>query len=273
MGSATVSGNAHAVYWALDCPVPNVPTALVVDDATLTSLTAHWTAPSGPPVTSYTLRWRIDPAGDWTEIPGILTTSHTVDMLDPCTKYDFAVKAVNDCGDGPWTDPVENETLCDRVSGGGGGGFLCGWRGLCGINWNGLALVGDKFSNVIGLSDFTLFTEFGNGMRMLITTPPLHDDRKRIFVPRFEIEVEAGEGLPDFPTSPPLMVLDYSKDGGKTFVPLQQFRSMGAAGEYFKRLRWLNLGQARTWIFRLSYTDASRPAIIGTYVDTYKGLG
>lgn len=145
------------------------------------------------------------------------------------------------------------------------------WRGQVGINWQGRALVGDAFSNVLGLSDFDVFTEYGNIMQFLVTTPPLHDDRKRIFVNRFEIEVEAGEGLSN--GAAPQMMLDYSKDGGKTWIPLQMFRSMGKVGEYIKRLRWINMGMSRTWVFRLRYTDSARPAIIGSYWSGYKGLG
>jgi len=147
------------------------------------------------------------------------------------------------------------------------------WRGQCGINWAGLALVGDAFAPLVGLSDFTIFTEYGNSMPFLVTSPPIHDDRKRIFIPRFEIEVEAGQGLPNNPEGYGQMMLDISKDGGKTFGNLTRWRSMGQVGQYFLRLRWMNLGNARTWIFRLQYSDAARPAIIGTYVDLYKGLG
>lgn len=147
------------------------------------------------------------------------------------------------------------------------------WRGQCGINWNGLALVGDAFSNVVGLSDFSNFNEYGNQIQMLATAPPIHDDRKRIFISRFELEVEAGLGLPNAPQTAPQLTLDYSKNGGITFVPLQVFRSMGAAGEYVKRLRWINIGQSRTWVFRIRYSDPARPTIIGTYYDAWKGLG
>lgn len=147
------------------------------------------------------------------------------------------------------------------------------WRGQVGLNWNGLALVGDAFSNVVGVSDFGSFNEYGNQIRMLATSPPLHEDRKRIFVSCFEIEVEAGEGIPGSVTKAPQMMLDYSKDGGITWVQLQVFRSMGAAGEYIKRLRWINLGQSRTWIFRIQYADAARPSVIGTYYDFWKGNG
>lgn len=147
------------------------------------------------------------------------------------------------------------------------------WRGACGINWKGLALVGDAFTNVVGLSDFSIFTEYGNQMRMLVTSPPIHKDRHRIFVPLFEMQVEAGEGTPGDPSRAPLMLLDVSKDGGKTWQPLQKFRSMGKVGEYLKRLRWTQLGAARQWVFRFQYTDSARPAIIGTYITTIEGLG
>lgn len=147
------------------------------------------------------------------------------------------------------------------------------WRGQVGLNWLGMALVGDAFSNVVGLSDFENFTEYGNTMRFLVTTPPVQDDRKRIFVPRLEIEVECGEGLPNNPTVGAQMMMDWSKDGGKTWSTLQLWRSMGAAGDYTQRLRWLNMGQARQWIFRLSCTDVVRRYIIGAYIDDYRGRG
>jgi hypothetical protein len=147
------------------------------------------------------------------------------------------------------------------------------WRGQVGINWQGLALVGDAFTNVVGLSDFTIYTEYGNRMQFLATTPPVQHDRKRISIPRFEIEVEAGQGTPGSPQVAPLMILDYSKDGGITWSQTQVFRSMGAVGEYIKRLRWINLGNSRTWVFRIQYSGTARPAIIGTYYDSFVNLG
>jgi hypothetical protein len=150
-------------------------------------------------------------------------------------------------------------------------GSLGLWRGQCGINWMGLALVGDAFSNVLGLSDFNAFTEYGQVQEFVVATPPLHDDRKRIFVPRFEIEVQAGQGLPD--AAAPQMMLEISKDGGMTWQALQRWRSMGTTGEYIQRLRWINLGNSRTWVFRLRCTDPVRRAVIGVYHDAYKGYG
>lgn len=147
------------------------------------------------------------------------------------------------------------------------------WRGQVGLNWKGMALVGDAFTNIVGLSDFANFTEYGNTMRFSITTPPIHEDRKRIFMPRFEIEVEAGDGIAGDPTAVPQMWLEWSKDGGVTWSTLQLPQSMGLIGQYIKRLRWLNLGNARTWVFRLTCEDNVRRYVIGTYTTDYRSLG
>ena len=91
-------------------------------------------------------------------------------------------------------------------------------------------------------------------------------------MPRFELDVESGVGAPECCGVNPVWMLDISKDGGRTFGPLQTFRSMGRIGEYLTRLRWLRLGQGRQWILRLQSTDPVRRVIIGTYYDIYAGM-
>lgn len=146
------------------------------------------------------------------------------------------------------------------------------WRGAIGLNWMGLALVGDAFSALVGASDFDVFTEYDQPMRMVITSPPLQSNRHRIFVDRFELLMETGQGMPEDTPGTPRIMLDVSKDGGQTWGPLQKARSMGSVGEYEKRLRWLRLGQGRLWTFRLTITDPVSRKILGTYVDSTEGL-
>jgi hypothetical protein len=146
------------------------------------------------------------------------------------------------------------------------------WRGACGINWFNTVLIGDAFCGVVGQMDFNNFTEYGIYQQALVTTPPIHSDRKRIFIRRFEIDVESGVGLPSCCGSNPLWILDFSKDGGRTWSEYQVVRSMGRIGAYRERLRWLRLGQSRQWIFRLRSTDPVRRVIIGTYADITEGM-
>lgn len=150
-------------------------------------------------------------------------------------------------------------------------GPLGGWRGIVGINWLGMALVGDAFAGLVGLSDFAAFTEYGNPMTMLITSPPIQKDRKRVFIRKFEVDIQAATA--DANTPNPQLVLDYSKDSGMTWQPLLIARSMGQIGQYTKRLRWLNLGESRSWVLRIRITDPVRRTVIGTYIDLAQGAG
>jgi hypothetical protein len=70
----------------------------------------------------------------------------------------------------------------------------------------------------------------------------------------------------------PQIYLDYSKDGGFTFSTPQLPRSLGQGGQYLTRLRWLRLGQAREWYFRLTIIDPVKRVIIGAYADMYVGM-
>lgn len=150
-------------------------------------------------------------------------------------------------------------------------GPLGGWRGLVGINWRGLALVGDAYSGIVGLSDFSAFTEYGFVQKLVVTSPPIHNDRKRVFLRKFECDIQAATA--DANTPNPLLNLDWSKDGGETWSPLLVSRSMGKIGEYTRRLRWLNLGESRSWVLRITISDPVRRTIIGCYIDAAPGIG
>ncbi len=149
---------------------------------------------------------------------------------------------------------------------------LGGYRGFTGLNWKGMTLIGDGFSGVVGLCDFENFTEYGNPMIAQIISPPIHSDRKRIFIDRFEIDVESGVGATVDPGSNPQWMLDWSKDGGRTWSMLQEWRSMGMIGAYTTRLRWLRMGQSRQWLLRLQSTDPVRRTVIGFYRDVREGM-
>lgn len=64
------------------------------------------------------------------------------------------------------------------------------WRIGSAINWYGRTLVGDTQSGVIGQLNQNVYTEFGDTMRGLLIGPPIAKDRRRMFMKRFEIDVE-----------------------------------------------------------------------------------
>lgn len=250
--------------------VPGVPTGLALASITDLGLTASWSAVTG--ATSYTLQYRLTGGSTWTPIANIAGISQTVTGLDSAVEYDFQVEAINASGPSGFTATV-NATTLPQPATPAILPTLGAWRANCGVNWMGMALVGDMYSGVIGLSDFTNFTEYGNPMRLLITSPPIQSDRKRVFIRRFEVDVQTGVALESGQGSDPQLRLDWSKDGGMTFGPQLMSRSMGKTGEYAKRLRWLSLGESRAWVLRLTCTDPVRRTIIGTYIDQAVGTG
>ncbi len=69
------------------------------------------------------------------------------------------------------------------------------WRGNCAIAAFGRILIGDVASGQIGQLSFNAFTEWGDTMRGLLDGPPIHTDRRRVFMRRFELDVESGVGI------------------------------------------------------------------------------
>lgn len=146
------------------------------------------------------------------------------------------------------------------------------WRGNAVVSAYGNNYVGDAFNGSINKIDWSVYTEVGNTIRGLAHSIPYHSDRKRLFISRFELDIQAGVGLTTGQGSDPQIMLSWSKDGGHTWLTLQPWRSMGKIGEYLRRLRWLRLGQARQWVFRISITDPVQRVVIAAHADMEAGM-
>lgn len=146
------------------------------------------------------------------------------------------------------------------------------WRANCAVSAYGNTYLGDAFNGNVNLLDWTVYTELGNTIQGLAYSAPLHQDRKRIFVSRFELDVQAGVGLTTGQGSDPQIMMSISVDGANTFRPLQPWRSMGRIGQYLKRLRWLRQGQGRQIVFRIAITDPVPRVIIAAHADISVGM-
>jgi hypothetical protein len=146
------------------------------------------------------------------------------------------------------------------------------WRGNYAIGAYNQVLVGDAFSGQIGFIDETVATEFGNTTRLLMVSPVIHNDRKRLFHSRFELDMESGVGTATGQGANPQAMLDWSDDGGRTFKNFQLWHSIGAIGAYTQRLRWLRLGQARQRYYRLTISDPVRRSVIAANADISAGM-
>ena len=99
----------------VDGEAPGVPAAPMVTAASVTSVTAAWTAPAnaGPPITDYDYRYRVtSPQGAWTEVTGTTITAlgATITGLAEDTEYDVQVRATTDEGTSGWSGSGSGST-------------------------------------------------------------------------------------------------------------------------------------------------------------------
>ena len=79
------------------------------------ALAFEWAAPenSGPPITSYVVQYRIEGSGDeWNQVTvDGNSVEATVSGLEPYTEYEAQVRAVNDEGEGKWSESGKGSTF------------------------------------------------------------------------------------------------------------------------------------------------------------------
>lgn len=94
----------------------------------------------------------------------------------------------------------------------------------------------------------------GEYIRRLRIPPLLPSEQQRLFIDRLTLHAEPGLGLTTGQGSDPQVMLEMSRNGGKTYGN-QRSRSSGEQGEYDKRLIWNRCGSGRNPVPRFTATD------------------
>jgi hypothetical protein len=116
--------------------------------------------------------------------------------------------------------------------------------------------------------DKTKFTEDGNTITSEVVSATLFADFNRFTVRELNLVLENGVGISD--GSEPLIELFVSIDGGKVWNN-PRATSIGKEGEYLTQIRWQNLGQGRSFIFKFRITDPVPRIIVGAYYEKVLG--
>ncbi len=124
------------------------------------------------------------------------------------------------------------------------------YRGRHHVNYKGINLFGDWWSGKIFKEDNTVSTDDGNIRLLKRTSSVFHNELKNISVYRLEFDVnsESTTFPPTGQGSQPIMMSEYSLDGGVTFEP-EEFISLN------DRVVINNLGTARNWVISFSVSD------------------
>jgi hypothetical protein len=167
---------------------------------------------------------------------------------------------------------ISTNRWAERESWDANNNSLGSWRASTAFRAFNNTYLGDAVNANVNLLDWTTYTELGNTIRGLAYSIPYHQDRKRLFVSRFELDIQAGVGMAIPKGTNPQIMLGWSIDGGNTFKPLQFWRSMGMIGQFLQRLRWLRMGNGRQFVFVLSCTDPVPRVIIAAHADISIGM-
>ena len=128
------------------------------------------------------------------------------------------------------------------------------WRVCASVEWNGVTYVQDAETGSVGILDGEAFTEWGNTLRGEWTYSGVWNGGNRVFHHEMEIGCETGVGLSSGQGDDPMLTLQASDDGGRTWRTLP-VKSIGRQGEYRKRVRWHRLGSASHRVYRMAFSD------------------
>lgn len=127
-------------------------------------------------------------------------------------------------------------------------------------HWHCLAfgqhLMLDRQTGQVHRIRFDLQTDAaGADLRRLRRAPSLWMQGEKVTYSSLELYLEAGLGLESGQGSNPLVVLNYSNDGGKTWAEAASTPTAGAQGNYRTRVEWNRLGTARDRAFEVVFSD------------------
>lgn len=121
----------------------------------------------------------------------------------------------------------------------------------------GRVLVGDSVDGRIGELSANIYTEYGNDIKRVFSTPNFPGSGRIAFA---ELTCESGVGNAD--RSNPMVGMEISDNGGKTYKYMLN-RALGKIGEYAMRAIWYKLGRfSRYRMIRFTISDPVKVVII-----------
>ena len=129
----------------------------------------------------------------------------------------------------------------------------------------GRHLVGDRKSGRIYEQRLDFYDDAGFPLVRERIYTHLSDEGRRIRYNALEVGFETGVGLQSGQGENPLVSLQVSKDGARTWSDAYT-ASIGRAGDYGRKVEFRRLGTSKQMTFRIRISDPVKVAIIGSYI-------
>lgn len=136
-------------------------------------------------------------------------------------------------------------------------------RGEMHLDFLNQHLIADYATGDIYILDPDVYTDNGTAIAREIITRHLYKGDKRATIDELYVDMEVGVGLVTGQGSDPQVMLQISKNNGKTWGA-ELWKGLGAIGNYLTRVIWRRLGQSYDWLFKLRITDPVKVVFVYT---------
>lgn len=141
-----------------------------------------------------------------------------------------------------------------------------------GIGFNTFSYVSDATTGSIYQLSSAVYTDNGSPIKRQVVSRHLHADGNLLYINELLIDMETGVGLQSGQGSDPQLMLEVSRDSGKTFG-IPKVKPLGKVGQYLTRVHFNRLGAAEDFVFRLTVTDPVKFTMIHAAVTTNQKEG
>ena len=174
-------------------------------------------------------------------------------------------------GNATWVYDVSTQLWHERAYRNPTSGALGRHRSNCHMYFGGEHVVGDYENGNIYALDLDCYTDNGDILPAIRAAGHVADsDYMFLYWHSMQVDIEAGVGLVTGQGIAPVIMLDWSDDGGHTWSN-EKWASMGAIGKYSARAIWKRLGRSRDRIPRITITDPVKRVILGAQATLSKG--
>lgn len=130
----------------------------------------------------------------------------------------------------------------------------------------GRVLVGDRLTGKIYEQKLDFYTDNGDPIQRERIYTHIVDEDRRIRYNKLVIGFETGVGLQTGQGTNPLVSMQLSKDGARTWSEFFN-ASIGRVGEYMTKVAFRRLGIAEQMTFRIRISEPVKVAICGSYLE------
>jgi len=134
-------------------------------------------------------------------------------------------------------------------------------------------LVSDSTTGNVYLLTDTAYTDNGTPIKRQVVTRHVTNDGNDFGISELLFDMETGVGLQAGQGMSPQVMLQSSKDDGRTWGP-ERYASLGAVGQYRSpRVIFRRLGRGRDFVFRLTMTDPVKFTLVRGAATLAQGEG